>query len=85
MLKERFNFWITKKNKERLEKATDFKNNSRARRKKYSMGELLNALIEQKMADPIQVLKERRQEHIDKVHMINTKIKELEKIRDDEE
>lgn len=69
---ERFTFWIVVKNKELLERAAKFSNGN-------SMGKILNSLIEQKLSDPIKVLKSERDKLVKKINYINKQLTELEK------
>lgn len=68
---ERFTFWIKKENKTRLEQASKITHGN-------SMGKLLNCLIEQKLADPIKVLKKERDQLVEKINIIHKKINDLE-------
>lgn len=73
--KERFDVWLEPKNKLLL-RQTAKKNN-------INMSQLINALIEQKLADPIKVLKEKKKLLIIEINKLDDQIKHLEKLKDE--
>jgi len=70
MEKERFNFCISIKNKNLIKQV--------AKQNKVTMGQIINALIEQKLADPIKVIKDKRKELLIQVNKLDDDIKRLE-------
>lgn len=73
--KHRLNFCLSIKNRNLLKQA--------AKQNRITMAQLLNALIEQKLADPIKILKEERKELVLKINKINDEIDRLEELKDE--
>lgn len=67
--KERLNFFITTRNKNTLIKASKFNGNS--------MGDIINALIEQHLNDPIKLLEAENRELALKINNNQDRIKRL--------
>lgn len=82
--KERATFWLKPNNKAIVAAAADNQNKLRPRRKKWSQGEILDALIEQHLGDPIKEVEKQRRHHIEMLKILSDRIQDLKKYRDDD-
>ncbi len=71
---ERFNFFITKRNHDIINKLSKLNG--------YSMGDLLNGVIEKYLDDPIDLLKEKKRSLILEVNKLDDQIKRIQEVRD---
>lgn len=67
------NFWVKLENQKLLKTAS--KNNG------HTMGAIINALIEQKLADPIKVLEDQRRDHAIMISELTEKIAVLKGVK----
>lgn len=68
--KERFNFFITDGNKILLDKASEISKKTR--------GQILNAIIEERLSDPIEVLRDQNRELVKKIYLNRQRIEDLQ-------